>query len=71
MSHAFDRLMEFFTSPEFINESATIKIKEEYYMSDFVRDPSILRMFQEAKDSDEDEKEEEIDENLDESSEDH
>lgn len=70
MSHAFDRLMEFFTSPEFINESATIKIKEEYYMSDFVRDPSILRMFQEAKDSDEDEKEEEIDENLDESSED-
>lgn len=45
-------------------------IKEEYYMSDFVRDPSILRMFQEAKDSDEDEKEEEIDENLDESSED-
>ena len=40
-------------------------------MSDFVRDPSILRMFQEAKDSDEDdEKEEEIDENLDESSED-
>ena len=70
MSHAFDRLMEFFTSPEFINESATIKIKEEFYMSDFVRDPSILRMFQEAKDSDEDEKEEEIDENLDESSED-
>ena len=70
MSHAFDRLMEFFTSPEFINESATIKIKEEYHMSDFVRDPSILRMFQEAKDSDEDEKEEEIDENLDESSED-
>ena len=45
-------------------------IKEEYYMSDFVRDPSILRLFQEAKDSDEDEKEEEIDENLDESSED-
>lgn len=45
-------------------------IKEEFYMSDFVRDPSILRMFQEAKDSDEDEKEEEIDENLDESSED-
>lgn len=70
MSHAFDRLMEFFTSPEFVNENATIKIKEEYYMSDFVRDPSILRMFQEAKDSDEDEKEEEIDENLDESSED-
>lgn len=70
MSHAFDRLMEFFTSPEFVNESATIKIKEEFYMSDFVRDPSILRMFQEAKDSDEDEKEEEIDENLDESSED-
>lgn len=70
MSHAFDRLMEFFTSPEFINENATIKIKEEFYMSDFVRDPSILRMFQEAKDSDEDEKEEEIDENLDESSED-
>lgn len=71
MSHAFDRLMEFFTSPEFINESTTIKIKEEYYMSDFVRDPSILRMFQEAKDSDEnDEKEEDIDENLDESSED-
>ena len=70
MSHAFDRLMEFFTSPEFVNESATIKIKEEYHMSDFVRDPSILRLFQEAKDSDEDEKEEEIDENLDESSED-
>lgn len=45
-------------------------IKEEFYMSDFVRDPSILRMFQEAKDSDEDEKEEEIDEDLDESSED-
>ena len=70
MSHAFDRLMEFFTSPEFVNESATIKIKEEFYMSDFARDPSILRLFQEAKDSDEDEKEEEIDENLDESSED-